>query len=117
MVQSLSSGKAVAWQQRVRLFASSGMTLERFCKEEGVSASSFHRWRKRLAQRRTPTRDGEHAPTFKAVRVTPADTPVSIQLPGGARVEVPTANLDVVRAVLGEILRHDAKRVRGESRC
>ena len=117
MVQSLSSGKAVAWQRRVRRFASSGMTVERFCKEEGVSASSFHRWRKRLAQRRTPTRDGEHTLAFQAVRVTPADTPVLIRLPGGARVEVPTANLDAVRAVLGELLRYDAKLGRGESRC
>ena len=117
MVQSLSCRRAIAWQGRVQRFASSGMTLERFCKEEGVSASSFHRWRKRLAQRRTLTCDDEQTPAFRAVRVTPTDMPVAIQLPDGARVEVPTADLDVVRAVLGEILRHDAKRARGESRC
>jgi hypothetical protein len=93
------------------------MTVVGFCEDEGISTASFYRWRKRLAKRRTPTRDGEHAPTFKAVRVTAADTPVSIQLPGGARVDVPTDAIDAVRAVLGELLHHDAKRVSGESRC
>lgn len=117
MVQSLSSGKAAAWRRRVRRFERAGMTVERFCEEEGVSASTFYRWRKKLAGRRTPIRDGNHATVFQAVRVTPADTPLAIQLPGGVRVEVPTANLDAVRAVLGELLRHDAARDRGESSC
>ena len=114
MVQSLSSDKAVAWQRLVRRFASSRMTVEKFCEKEGVSASTFYRWRKKLAGRRTPTRDGEHATTFQAVRLTPADAPLAIQLPGGT---VPTENLDVVRTVLGELLRHDAKPGRGGSRC
>ena len=117
MVQSLRSSRAVAWQQRVRRFAGSGMTLEGFCKEEGVSVSSFCRWRRKLGERPETTRDDEQTPTFRAVRVTPVDMPVAILLPGGSRVEVPAANLDVVRAVLGETLRHDAKRTRGKSQC
>ena len=117
MVQSLRSRRAIAWQQRIQRFAGSGMTLERFCKEEGVSVSSFCRWRRSLAQQRTPASDDEQTSVFQAVRVTPTDAPVAIQLPGGTRVEVPTANLDAVRAVLGEILRHDAKLGRGGSRC
>ena len=117
MVQSLSCKKAIAWQGRVRRFAGSGMTLERFCKEEGVSVSSFYRWRSKVGERQTLMQDDEQTPAFRAVRVTPADAMVSIQLSGGARVEVPTANLNAVRAVLSELLRHDAKRVRGGSRC
>jgi len=93
------------------------MTLERFCKEEGVSVSSFYRWRRKVGERQTSMPDDEQTPAFRAVRVTPAAALVSIQLPGGARIEVPTANLDVVRAVLGELLRHDAKLGRGKSRC
>jgi len=117
MVQFLSSGKTVAWQRRVRRFASSGMTVIRFCEEEGISTASFYRWRKKLAAQPASANDGEHAPTFQAVRVTTADASLAIRLPGGARVEVPTANLDAMRAVLGELLRHDAKLRRGESRC
>ena len=88
MVQSLRSSRAVAWQQRVRRFVGSGMTLERFCKEEGVSVSSFCRWRRKVGARPEATRDDEQTPTFRAVR-----------------------------AVLGELLKHDAKHDRGESRC
>ncbi len=54
---------------------------------------------------------------FQPVRVTGAETPISIQLPGGVRVEVPAENLDAVRAVLGELLRQDATPDRGESSC
>jgi hypothetical protein len=42
---------------------------------------------------------------------------VSIQLPGGVRVEVPTHNLDVVRAVLAELLRANATPQRGDASC
>jgi hypothetical protein len=121
------SGKAVDWRRRVRRFGRSGMTVVRFCKQEGVSTASFYRWRNRLAEwgRRTRNADArtaattgvEHGPLFQPVRVTGAETPISIQLPGGARVEVPAENLDAVRAVLGELLRHDATLDRGDSQC
>ena len=104
------------------------MTVVRFCEEEGVSTASFYRWWNRLADHRPPTRNTDaprvaaecgvdRAPAFQAVRVTRADAPVSIQLPGGVRVEVPAENLDAVRAVLGELLRGDTTQDRGESSC
>ena len=117
MARSSGLGNVDAWRRRVRRFGSSGMTVVGFCEDEGISTASFYRWRKRLAKRRTTTRDGEHTPAFQAVRVTAGDAAMSIRLPGGARVEVPTANLDVVRAVMGELLQGDAKLVRGESTC
>lgn len=126
MVRVSGSSKVAAWRRRVRRFERAGMTVVRFCREEGVSASSFYRWRKLLAERsanrcgngrRKSTRDGDHASAFQAVRVTASDVPLSIQLPGGARVEVPTGNLDVVRAVMGELLQGDAARDCGGSRC
>jgi hypothetical protein len=52
---------------------------------------------------------------FQPVRVKRAETPISIQLPGGVRVEVPAENLDAVRAVLGELLRQDATLDQGDS--
>lgn len=117
MVQSSDLGKATVWRQRLRGFGRAGMTVVGFCEAEGVSTASFYRWRKRLGQQRTPTSNGDQTPTFQAVRVTPANAPVSIRLPGGARIEVPTTNLDVVRTVLGELLRQDTTTGRGESRC
>ncbi len=101
------------------------MTVIRFCREEGVSTASFYRWRNRLAERGRPRRDAdprttattgiERTPLFQPIRVTEAEAPISVQLPGGVRVEVPAENLDAVRAVLGELLRHDATLDRGDS--
>jgi hypothetical protein len=122
------SGKAADWRRRVGRFDRSGLTVVRFCEKEGVSTASFYRWRNRLADQRaiaestderptgTPGRVGG-APTFQPVRVTRADAPVSIQLPGGVRVEVPAENLDAVRVVLGELLRQAPTSDRGGSSC
>jgi hypothetical protein len=125
MALSSDSPKAVAWRRRVRRYGSSGLTVVRFCEEEGVSTASFYRWRNRLAEQELPTRNadarrwattgGEETPVFQPVRVRRAETPISIQLPGGVRVEVPAENLDAVRAVLGELLRQDARLDRGDS--
>ena len=125
MARSSDSSKVVTWRRRVRRFSRSALTVARFCKEEGVSTASFYRWRNRLvdrqpaarstdARRGTPSGVGD-SPTFQPVRVTRADAPVLIQLPGGVRVEVPAENLDAVRAVLGELLRRDATLDRGDS--
>lgn len=110
-------GKAAVWRRRVRRFERAGMTVEDFCREEGVSPSSFYRWRKKSACCAETTAAGERVPAFQAVRVTTGDAAMAVLLPGGARVEVPTASLDAVRAVMGELLRRDAVRDGEESTC
>ena len=122
MARSSDLGKAVAWRRRVRRFERSGLTIARFCRQEGVSKASFYRWRKKLAQR--PMQGGDQTPTFQTVRVATriptqigTDVPVSIQLPGGVRIEVPTHNLDAVRAVLAELLRANRTPQRGDASC
>jgi len=108
MARSSDSGKAVAWRRRVRRFDCSGLTIARFCEQEGVAKASFYRWRNKLA---------DQMPAFQAVRITQPDMPVAIRLPGGVRIEVPTHNLDAIRAVLGELLRANVTRERGDASC
>ena len=131
MARCSDSGKAVAWRRRVGRFEHSGLTVASFCEQEGVSTASFYRWRNLLGDRQSTARSTDEqptgtpgtpggvgdVPTFLPVRVTRADAPVSIQLPGGVRVEVPAENLDAVRVVLGELLRQDAPPNRGGSSC
>jgi hypothetical protein len=38
-----------AWREVLRRFDAAGVTVGEFCQREGVSDSSFHRWRARLA--------------------------------------------------------------------
>ena len=127
MARSFDSPKAVAWRRRIGQFERSGLTVVRFCADEGVSTASFYRWRNRLADQGLPRRDadarraatggGEQTPLFQPLRVIGAETPILIQLPGGVRIEVPVENLDAVRAVLGELLRPGATLDRGGSSC
>jgi hypothetical protein len=120
MARSSDSGKAVAWRRRVRRFERSGLTVARFCRQEGVAKASFYRWRHKLADRRPTTTThggGDQMPVFQAVRVTRPDSPVLVQLPGGVRVEVPACNLDAVRAVMDELLRANGAREHADASC
>ena len=91
MARSLDSGKAVTWRRRVGRFGRSGLTVVRFCKEEGVSTASFYRWRNKLADQTPAMRHADRTPAFQAVRVTSVHAPITIHLPGDVRMEVPTA--------------------------
>ena len=113
MARSFDSPKVVVWRRRMGRFGRSGLTIVLFCAEEGVSTASFYRWRRRLTDRQ-PIKGGA---AFRSVRITPGGGPISIQLPGGVRLEVPTENLDAVRAVLSELLRPGATLDRGGSSC
>ncbi|MCO8124731.1 hypothetical protein NHH03_23540 [Stieleria sp. TO1_6] len=104
------SETAKLWQERLRRFASSRMSVAQFCLSEGVSQPSYYKWRKKL--RELPS-DAKIKPSATSVQFMPlrlateaADQVASesnqqagsllasttIELPGGVRirVEVPT---------------------------
>ena len=103
------SETAKLWQERLRRFDRSRMTVTQFCLSEGVSQPSFYNWRKKLRQspivaQPKPT---DSAAQFVPLRlpalsgnqsgepgehVGPAVASTTIELPGGVRirVEVPT---------------------------
>lgn len=43
-----------AWREAVARFAESGLSVRAFCLREGISDSSFNRWRKRLHDSAVP---------------------------------------------------------------
>lgn len=102
MAQRRSRSKRAEWRKRLGRYRRSGLTVAGFCEREGVSTAAFYAWRKRLGHRKTAGKDGR--PAFEPVRLTLAGKPMAIHLPGGVRVEVPMENLEVVRAVVGEVL-------------
>lgn len=161
MARSSDSGKAGMWRTRMGRFIRSGLTVARFCEQEGVSTASFYWWRRRLAIARSPgskaagrrraspqtvntpraantprgdngcraanmfrtantpraVGSAENDSLFQIVRVTPTVANVSIHLPGGARVEVPTANRGAIRDILRELTRRGATPGGGEPAC
>ena len=100
------------WQDRLESFEASGMELGVFCLKEGVSKTTFHRWRKLLhggipeemLAEKTERERVESAEGAAFVPITLKASPVEIELPNGGTVRLPlgvgqTVLIEVIRAV------------------
>ena len=97
------------WQQRLENYEASGLEVDVFCLQEGISRSTLYRWIDRLkggipdsmvaekaAQERSESGEAAFVPiSLKA-------SPVEIELPNGGIVRLP---LGVGQAVLVEVIR------------
>jgi transposase-like protein len=109
MAGSLDSRKAWEWRRRMARFEETQQSVVKFCRQEGVSAPSFYHWRKRLAQQARPA---EEAADFRPVRVI-GSAEVSVRLPGGTQLHVPTSDPQALRLVIETLARLDAQRTGG----
>lgn len=98
------------WQERLESFDASGLDIDVFCMKEGVSRSTFYRWKERLkegvpsemiAEKEARNR-AESAEGTAFVPISLKASPVEIQLPNGGVVRLP---LSVGQAVLLEVIR------------
>jgi hypothetical protein len=98
------------WQERLESFKASGLEIDVFCLKEGVSRSTFYRWKDRLgdgipdsllAEKEARDR-AESAKGAAFVPISLKASPVEIELPNGGIVRLP---LGVGQAVLAEVIR------------
>ncbi len=101
------------WQERLSNREASGLSIDEFCADEGVSRSTFYRWVQRLKEGVPDTVKEEGAsltladiaePKFLPVSVTAS--PVEIELPNGSVVRLPVGVgqamiVDAIQAVTG----------------
>jgi len=101
------------WQERLANREASGLSIDEFCVDEGVSRTTFYRWVQRLKEgipdavqeeRTTLTLAEIAEPKFLPVSVTAS--PVEIELPNGGLVRLPVGVgqaviVDVIQAVTG----------------
>lgn len=96
------------WQQRLENHKASGLSIDEFCVDEGVSRSTFYRWVQRLrdgipdsvaAEGVGPTLAEMAEPKFLPVSLTAS--PVEIELPNGGLVRLP---IGVGEAVLVKVV-------------
>lgn len=104
--------RAGVWGERLRRYEQAGQTVAEFCRREGVSVPSFYQWRKRLAsspgrQSKWATRRRTQEPVFQQVMLTSAAV-VAVDLPSGVRMELPAQEVQLVRAVVAELLAAEA---------
>ena len=97
------------WQQKLQQFKESGLTVEVFCQQEGVSRSAFHRWTNQLKEGIPEAISAEAAQREEVdsaegvfMPITLKASPVEIELPNGGVVRLP---LGVGQAVLVEVIR------------
>ena len=94
------------WQERLKRFEASGLSIDAFCRQEDVGRSSFMDWlqtlRKEPHREATVGKETRSAERPAFVPVTVKANLVEILLPGGGRVRM-SAGID--RAVLLDIIR------------
>ena len=97
------------WQERLASYKASGLEVDVFCLQEGVSRSTFYRWVDRLKDGVPESMVAEKAAWEKAesgeaafVPITLKASPVEIELPNGGVVRLP---LGVGQVVLVEVIR------------
>jgi transposase-like protein len=107
------------WQKRLASREASGLSIDGFCADEGVSRSTFYRWVQRLKEGIPDAVKEEGAsltwadiaqPRFLPVSVTVP--PVEIELPNGGLVRLPVG---VGQAVIVEVV-EAVGRLRGRRR-
>ena len=84
------------WQQRLESHKASGLSIDEFCLQEGVSRSTFYRWVDRLKSGVPQSTVAEKAARKRAesgqaafVPITLKASPVEIELPNGGVVRLP----------------------------
>ncbi len=97
------------WQERLENYKASGLEVDVFCLQEGVSRSTFYRWVDRLKDGIPESMVAEEADRERAesgeavfVPISLKASPVEIELPNGGIVRLP---LGVGQAVLVEVIR------------
>ncbi len=98
----------VEWQGRLERFQVSDVDLNLFCLQEGVSRSTFYRWKDRLKDgmpesvEPATSPDGVESSESVFVPLSLKASPVEIELPNGGVVRLPA---DVGQGLLVAIVR------------
>ena len=98
------------WQERLENHKASGLEVEIFCLQEGVSRTTFYKWAGRLKDGSRETMVTEKSARERAesaegavfVPISLKASPVEIEFPNGGMVRLP---LGVGQAVLVEVIR------------
>jgi hypothetical protein len=120
MPRSTDTRKLASWRRRFERFSRSELAVGPFCARERVSVASFYYWREKVGE---CGRGGEGRPqtdrrsVFQPVAVVPTAPAIRIELPCGARIEVGTGDLEVVRTVVGVVARSDDGRHGSDGAC
>jgi hypothetical protein len=115
MARSLDSDRFRVWRQRLARFETAGLSVARFCQQEGVSTAAFYQWRKKLATVAPPTVPGDQA-AFANVRLVTADD-MRVELRGGTQLHIPCGDSHTLQLALQTLAEADARLAKGGDAC
>jgi transposase-like protein len=116
LMAGCSDLKVRQWERRMSRFDKSSLSVARFCHSEGVSAASFYQWRKRLQQPAALSAEAKGPAVFTPVRLV-GSASVSVHLPGGTQVDIPTADPQILQLAIQTLADADAQRIAGGAPC
>ena len=97
------------WKQRLESYKASGLSLDVFCLQEGISKSTYYRWVDQLKDGIPESLLAEEAARQQAeanpatfLPVSLKASPIELQLPNGGVVRLP---LGIGQAALVEVIR------------
>jgi hypothetical protein len=97
------------WQERLKNQKESGLSLEVFCLQEGVSKSTFYRWTRMLKDgipkamvEEDVEREQAESGEGHFLPVSIKASPVEVELPNGAKLRLP---IGVGQVVIVEVIR------------
>ena len=101
------------WEERMRSFERSGLSVMDFCEQDGVSTASFYLWRRKLgretaSRRRAVARDrADLTGGFVPVTVEPVRECFRIQFSDRAVVEIPVCEWSTLLRVVERLAAAD----------
>ncbi len=118
-----SVDRGLYWRSVFERYAESGLSVRRFCQENGISQSTFFAWRKKVgkepsmadggrvgASSRSLDGKSQARPSFVAVKLPIASEPIEIAHPLGYVVRVASgANLDSLIRIFQILDQHASK--------
>jgi len=95
-----AAGRANVWREVIRRQQSSGLSIAKFCRQEGLAQASFYNWRKKLA--------ADNDSLFLELQLPKLDNaaPCEIVLPDCRVVVPPGFDADSLRRLL-DVLRQE----------
>ena len=97
MGRPANQAKALEWQERLRRFEASDLTVARFCARERVTVPRFWYWRRKCAD--IGANQSASGSVFTRVDIIGGRS-VPLRFPAGAVLEIPEDRPDLVRLAI-----------------
>ena len=118
MERASNSEVVATWRRHFQRQPRSGLSIEKYCRREGIAAGTFYAWKRRLKRSKatvTPTKGkgkrttaggnsvGSKRGGFIQVPLTIGSS-IEVRFPDGTLVSLPPNNLDILSTTLRALL-------------